>query len=146
MRFNNRSRFLTLSGGQWWAITFFVVVAFPLILGLTSIRDLYDWYLVERVEPRLERELGFEGSPVVISRRNPSHPVYIITSVEPGGIFDHSGVNAGDIPTGYQHGQHAGFIGQLHGSRGSEVRLRLLTRGELEAGEWRGRTVSVRVP
>jgi hypothetical protein len=55
-----------------------------------------------------------------------SHPVFIITSVSPGGAFWQAGVRQGDAPVGYKHGFELGFLIDLvWGRRKGSVTLRL---------------------
>lgn len=146
MRVAAKTSLRTLTLGQWWFITFTVLVSLPIVLGFVFLSNIYVWYLEQFVEPGLERDLGFHGGEITIRQGTKSYRWYGVVSVVPGGPFARAGVQSGDLPVGYAHGARSGFITDLHQARGGSVVRPFVNRVSVEAGKWQEKRLTIVVP
>jgi len=146
MKVDVKTQFRTVTIQQWWFLAFVVLFALPFVIVIASHREVYDWYLVQFVEPELEQLLGFRLGEIPLVEPERSYVISAIVAVVPGGIFDKAGVREGDIPYGYVHGIRSGFVRHLHHRRGANVNLRFVNRIDADTGKWVPRDVPVFVP
>lgn len=138
---------LQLSRAQWLFLAFAVVVVVPSITFLVIPGEM-DLWLIKRFElPSLQKTLGFEvGYTSLPSSSSAARPMFVITSVTPGGLFWRAGVRPSDIPTGHHSGEAEFLFALSQGKRGDVVDLRLVPRASAASGSWSPRKVMVRLP
>lgn len=146
MRVESNIRPLSLSRNVWFYLTFVVLIALPLVLALAFQYEIYDWFLEQVVEPRAEKAMGFHGQMINVRGKCGNYEIYAVTSVAPGGAFAKAGIEPGDIPYGYEHGNRSGFIGQLNSYRGRTVEVRVMNCGKVGSAGANPRRVMIDVP
>jgi len=118
------TRFIQLSRAQWFLVASFVGAIFPLILLITFMPAVSDWYAVTTLASPLERDLGFRAA-VSAHPAFRSEETFFVTDVNRGGAFERAGVKVGDIPMDVHHGR-SDFYLLLESHRGGSVEMRFL--------------------
>jgi hypothetical protein len=118
------TRLIQLSRAHWLLLATFLGGAFPLVLLITFMPSLSNWYAVTTLAPRLERDLGFRAA---VSAHDPffRSETLFVTEIKPDGAFDRAGVRIGDVPMDVHHGS-GDFYRVLENHRGGSVDIRFL--------------------
>lgn len=112
---------------QWFLVIITILIVLPVVGALAFLPELETAYLRAFVLPRWEKQFGFRHGTAILRVDNQKHSMFAIEAVTPGSLFSRAGVQAGDIPVGYQHGFESGFYSDLRRfEKGAAIELQLV--------------------
>ena len=141
MQVHSRLKPISLTAPTVIFVGLFVLVVFPVSLGVVFFDTWYGFYLSRFVAPELEQALGFRGGYATVQGRDQRYESYVLIVVDPKGVLGQAGVTAGDVPCRFEHGIEPGFLGRLHHARGQRIELWFCT-----PPNWSEKHVNVNVP
>jgi hypothetical protein len=110
---------------QTWAFLVSTLLIVLFVVGVVVFFDpLQAWYLRTVEGPALQKEFGFTAE-TIRSNATPEAMTFVVTSVDPHGVFGKAGLKVGDRPWDYHGRVEAQFYETLLYARDHDATVRV---------------------
>jgi len=134
---------LTLSRTHFFYVALICLIVLPALSAIVFSPILGILWCDHFEIPEYERSFGFRMETFQVpSSDGGTYPVRGIGLVEPGGLFEMSGVRAGDIPRQHHGTELCGVLSAA--SKGFSGRIDMVNVDDLRSGQYNRREVTIR--
>ena len=126
------SNLIMIGPAQWFLVASVVLILVPFIGAVFHVEEIYAACLKAYLGPTMQRHFGFRMRLQRMYFHERPYNVFVITDVDPNGIFARSGIQDGDIPVGIYHMRDAWFYNKLQQTEVNPVEIRVINFAEYE--------------